>query len=1019
MSSPPSELLEGLAFLRALPDDLAPVVRDSCEPRTYAFGDAVFRAGDPPDALYIVISGRARVVGTAADGAEVALNLLEAGDTFGEAGVLEGAPRSATIRASSPELVVLRLDGALLRAVAHHQPEVQQHFAAVTRSNAVANALHMSALFAALPRSVLAPLIEGADEVEVQGGATLFERGDVTTDAFLVRAGRLAVHVDGDPLTLVPGDVVGERAVLLGEPRGATVTALEPARLLRIDGVRLRDAVDGDPVLRARMDARLRRYDEHRAPEAPDPAAPGTTADPEAELARAAAADADVLEPVDAVPLRRRRRFPIVRQVDQADCGVACLAMLCRSFGHNVSVSFIRQAAGTSVDGTSLSGLKSGGAAVGIELKLVKSSPDDVDRLPLPAVVHWEGRHWVVLFRIDGDRVRLADPAVGLRTVDRATLAQEWSGYAALPTPTHRLADAPRQRIDLSWLAPVLRPLRWTFALAIVLGLVGSALLLAIPVLTGIVFDEVLTDRDRGLLHLGVLGMLVALGLGVGALMLQRLVIARLAIRIDAASLDILTERLFALPLAYFAQRTSVDIERRLSGVQQVREIVVKEGAIAIASLLQVVVVLAAMFTYSWVLALAFLGGLPLYALLMRFSSTRVRPAYAELEHAFAHHVFRQIDATKGIQTVKVVGAERGLQRTLGEGFAHLQGRVYGTDVTVMVYGALVQAATMGLYAVLLWIGALEVLAGRLSTGELVAVNTLVLLATPNLQLLLAFWDQLQIADVLLGRLQDVFDAEPERPESAGTRPVPALGGRVSLRRVGYAYPTRPDRPAVEDVTLDVEPGSTVALVGRSGSGKSTLARCIAGLVLPTAGTIEFDGLDLRDLRLDDVRRQVGFVLQDSYLFSDTIARNIALGEREPDLAAVRAAAEIAYAAEFIERLPLGYDTQVGEAGTGLSGGQAQRIAIARAIYRQPPVVVLDEATSALDPEAERAVTENMERLLRGRTAFVIAHRLSTVRSADLVAVLDEGRLVETGTHDELMARRGLYFHLDAQQLTG
>jgi ATP-binding cassette subfamily B protein len=186
----------------------------------------------------------------------------------------------------------------------------------------------------------------------------------------------------------------------------------------------------------------------------------------------------------------------------------------------------------------------------------------------------------------------------------------------------------------------------------------------------------------------------------------------------------------------------------------------------------------------------------------------------------------------------------------------------------------------------------------------------------------------------------------------------------------------------------------------------------------PSAGTIEFDGIELRDLQLPELRRRIGFVLQDSYLFSDTIAANIALGQQDPDPGAIRAAAEIANAAEFIERLPLGYETQIGEAGLGLSGGQAQRVAIARAIYHHPPVVVLDEATSGLDPEAERAVTENIERLLHGRTAFVIAHRLATIRSADLICVLEQGRLAETGSHDELIARRGLYYHLDSQQLT-
>ena len=1034
MSSPSSEgaapalgadqLLAGLSFLDVLPGELAALIRDSFEARSYAFGDAVFREGDLPDALYVVRAGRARVLRDGTDGDEVALNLLEPGTTFGEAAVFYGSRRSATVRASSPELVVLRLDGALLRALARRHPELERILGSVAVTHAVADRLRASPLFASLPRAELAPLVERAHEIELAAGEIAFAIGDAPSHAYLVREGRLAVSGERDLGTMTPGDVFGERGVLLSEPRAATVTALEPARLLCIDGQQLKQLVDTNAELREQIDARLRRYERRGADSPADPAAevpPAPAADAEAELAAAAARDAGELEPVDATVeprRRRRRRFRIIHQIDERDCGAACLAMLCRHYGHDVSLSFIRQSAGTTIDGTSLQGLKRGGAAIGIEMRLVKSSADAVDALALPAVIHWGGRHWVILTAVAGDTLRLADPGPGARTCTREELAKEWSGYAALPTPTERLAEAPRQRIDLGWLRPVARPLARAGVAALLLGLVAAALQMVVPILTGIVIDDVLADRKFGLLHLVTLAMLGALAIGIGASMLQRLILARVAVRVDGEALDLLTQRLLRLPLDYFQTRTSVDIERRLSGMRQIRQILVEDGVRAITAATQLVAVVALMFVYSWVLALAFLAAMPLYGLLLRFSRTRLRPAFASLEESFSRYTGRQIDSIKGIETVKVMGAEPGLRRILLGEFGRLQDRLFRADLTVLAYDALIQAATLGLYVALLWAGALEVLAGHLSVGELVAYNTLVLLANPSLQTLLGFWDQLQHSSVLLTRLQDVFDAEPEQgADAAGLRAVSKLGGRVRLRRVGFAYPATPDRPVVQDVTLDIEPGTTVALVGRSGSGKSTLAKCIAGLMLPSSGTIEFDGIELRDMRLSELRRRIGFVLQDSYLFSDTIAVNIALGEEHPDPAAVRAAAEVADAAEFIERLPLGYNTQIGDSGMGLSGGQAQRIAIARAIYHRPPIVVLDEATSSLDAESERAVTENLQRLLLGRTAFVIAHRLSTIRSADLIAVLEQGRLVETGSHDELIARRGLYFHLHSQQL--
>jgi ATP-binding cassette subfamily B protein len=263
-----------------------------------------------------------------------------------------------------------------------------------------------------------------------------------------------------------------------------------------------------------------------------------------------------------------------------------------------------------------------------------------------------------------------------------------------------------------------------------------------------------------------------------------------------------------------------------------------------------------------------------------------------------------------------------------------------------------------------------------------------------------------------------VFQHEPEQGHDRSLlRPVTRLGGHVTVSNVGFRYGGPEAPPILEGLTLDVPAGKVVAIVGRSGSGKTTLAKCMAGLLEPTEGAILYDGLDLKTLNYRDVRRQIGFVLQESYVFADTIAKNIAFGDDEPDMERVVWAAEVASAHEFITRLPFGYDTRIGETGLALSGGQRQRVAIARAIYHKPPVLIFDEATSSLDSESERAVQQNIDALLDGRTAFVIAHRVSTVQNADLIIVLERGKLVEQGSHDELMKRRGLYYYLVSQQL--
>jgi ATP-binding cassette subfamily B protein len=512
--------------------------------------------------------------------------------------------------------------------------------------------------------------------------------------------------------------------------------------------------------------------------------------------------------------------------------------------------------------------------------------------------------------------------------------------------------------------------------------------------------------------------MLGVLALSLGVTMLQRRMLARVAVGIDVATIDYIAGRLFALPMSYFETRRTGDIERRLDGVRELRAMLVQGGIVALTAAAQLLAALVIMFIYSWPMALLFVAALPLYLVLMRFSSRHVAPTFEGLQEELSRFRSRQIDGIKGIATVKAMGAEEGLRRALVENVTQLGRRMFRSDFTLMAYEGVVSVVTFVLVVVFLFIGAHEVLAHNMTLGELVSFNALVLLAIAPLSALLATWDRWQMSRVLLGRVQDIFDYGAEQEgEPDAYRPVQTLEGRISIRGAGFHFPQSPSAPILSEIALEIEPGTTVALVGRSGSGKSTLVKCLAGLLPLTAGSIAYDGVDLRHLRLRDLRRRIGYVLQEPYLFDDTIAANIAFGEQEPELRNVRWAAEVANALEFVDRLPLGFDTRIGESGMHLSGGQAQRIAIARALYHRPPVLILDEATSALDTESERVVKQNLDRMLEGRTAIMIAHRLSTIRDADVIIVLEQGRLVEHGSHEQLMSHEGLYYYLVSQQL--
>jgi ATP-binding cassette subfamily B protein len=714
----------------------------------------------------------------------------------------------------------------------------------------------------------------------------------------------------------------------------------------------------------------------------------------------------------------RIRRVPFIRQLDETDCGVACLAMVCRHFGRAVSLARIRQMSHASAQGTSLKAICQTGTALGLAVRAVKAPAGTVARMPLPAILHWEGNHWVLLYEADDRYARVADPAVGLRRIPRSELDASWSGYAALFDYTTALEDTPVGGAGFGWLSAFVRPHLRHVGRAVVLAVMVSVLEVCFPVFTQLVVDRAIVDSDLGLLHTLVIGMTAIVATTALATLVQRYLLSFVAVRFDASTLDHLTQRLLRLPLGYFVARRTGDIQRRLAGMRQVRQFVVQSGVLGLTAAAELAMALVLMFVYSPRLAGVFLLTTPLYALLMRFSSRRLGPIYDGLESAFGKYTSQQIDAIRGIETVKAMGSEAALRSRMALQWNGMARRQFNADFTLMGYDGVIRAVMFLSTALFLWIGAREVMEGRLSIGGLVAYGSLVAMANGPMAVGLHIWDELQYVEVLLNRLRDVLEPEPEQGEDHGhLLPVRSLGGRISLEGVSFQFggPTSPK--ILDGITLDVPAGARVAIVGRSGSGKTTLVKCLAGLYEPTLGTIRYDGVDMKKLDYHELRRQIGVVLQDDYLFDDTIAGNIAFGDDEPDPERVAAAARAANADGFIERLPLGYETRIGESGLLLSGGQRQRVAIARALYHAPAVLLFDEATSSLDTESERAVRANIDRLLGGRTSFVIAHRLSTIRGADLIVVLEAGKIAEQGTHAELMRARGLYHHLSTEQL--
>jgi HlyB family type I secretion system ABC transporter len=1038
---PSRERLHDLPILRFLPAEARGLVVDSFEAATFTFGTAIVREGEPADGFYVLMSGRARVVKTAADGQEISLNVLRAGDSFGEMGLLERTKRAATVRAST-DVEVFRLDRSVFGALIERSPDIRTYLELHVRHRSLHNFFRLYSPFARLPTDALATLLDALEPLTAAKGDRIVRQGEPPGPFYIVEEGQLRAFVEEDGRRrnvayLRKGDVFGEVSMFRGTPRQATVEAVSDCRLLKLGEEPFRRLLAENDAFRAQIEQRISQYDYERVARVPlDFAEELLPAQVDAhekvgpEQADQIVED-EATEPADEGPgpfaspegyfvkkAGRIRRFPHVRQIDAMDCGAACVAMICRYFGRAVSLARIRQLLHTSTDGTSLKAICHGAEELGLAARSVRVSPRNLPAMPLPAIVHWEGNHWVVLYDVGEQVARVADPGVGLRRVRRDEFDEKWSGYAALFDYTPRLQEVPEARSGVRWLWAFFRPFSRILLQALALAVVISALQMVIPVFTQVIIDRVLVEQDVSLLNVLVLSMVAVLLFTVVALLVQRYLLSFAAVRIDSATLDFLSRKLLSLPMDYFHSRRTGDIQRRLAGLREIREFVVQHGIDGLTSVTQLAAALVLMFVYSPILGLVFLATAPVYAALMYVSARWLRPIMVNLEEAFGKYSSQQIDAIRGIETVKTMGAEGGLRQLMLAQFHGLARRQFNADFTLMTYKGAVQTVTLLSTAAFLWVGAHQVMQGNLTIGGLVAFSSLVALANAPILALLTLWDSAQYNSVLLDRLNDVLEQQPEQgADRSRLLPVRTLEGRVRFENVGFRYGGPDAPPILGGITFEAPPGKMVAIVGRSGSGKTTLIKCLAGLLEPTAGTILYDGIDVKTLNYRDLRRQVGFVLQESYLFDDTIARNIAFGEEEPDMDGVLWAARVANAHEFVERLPLGYETPIGESGLALSGGQRQRVAIARALYFRPPVLVFDEATSSLDAEAERAVKENLDRLLEGRTSFVIAHRLSTIRQADLIVVLEKGRLAEQGSHEELMARRGLYYYLCSQQL--
>ncbi len=1027
------ELLQSSPLLKFIPEEQRAKLGDMFRRERYEFGDLIIREGEPADAFYLLASGRARVVKRTEKGEELVLASLRPGSEFGDAALLDGGTRTASVRCSTT-VEVLKLGREEFLEVLMRHPELRKYLELTARYRALHGFLYEFSNFGRLPASALHDLIEKLTPLAVPKGRMILRENEPAGPMYIVQSGRVRIFTtkNGRPMNLAfcrEGDFFGERSLITGSPRAASAEASADTHLFELRPEAVQDLRRRFPEFSRLLEERVAQYNKDTEARVPLdfsvetlPAEAGAT-DPEASGAQteeSAADDAPFADEKGLFTKRRARgrKVPYVQQIDAMDCGAACLSMICRHFGRNVSLSLIRRLCNVSQDGTSLKAICHAATELGLAARSVKASLRNLPLMPLPAIVHWEGNHWVVLYQVGKTHVRVADPGLGYRRIALPEFEEKWSGYAALFDYTLAFEQAPLGRPTLAWLMPFVRQFRSILIPALLLSGVLSFLQLLFPVFTQAVVDKVIVEHDLGLLKVIMLGLGVTLVFFQLANLSQQYLLGFAALRIDTALLDFVTRRLLSLPMSYFSSRRTGDIQRRLDGARQVRQFLVQHGIGGFLAFVQLAGSLAFMAVYSLELTAVFLATTPLYAALMVFSVKVLRPLFADIEQSQGKYSSQQIDAIKGIEAVKAASAEIAFRQAILSEFLSVAKKVFRSNFIVMSYDGVLQTIGLISTGLFLWFGAHAVVAGRMTVGGFVAFSSLTAMAYAAIFRALGMWDNIQMASVLLNRLNDIFEQEPEQgSDRSRLTPVPSLEGRIELRQVGFRYGGPEAPPILKGITLEIAPGQMVALVGRSGSGKTTLIKLLSGLMEATEGSIHIDHLDMKSVNHRDLRRHIGMVLQENHIFDATIAGNISFGDSEPDFDRVLWSAQVANAHDFIMRLPMGYETRIGESGLALSGGQKQRIAIARAVYNDPPILIFDEATSALDTESERTIQENMGRLMAGRTSIVIAHRLSTIREANLIIVLEKGEVAETGTHDELMARRGLYFYLSSQQL--
>jgi ATP-binding cassette subfamily B protein len=722
--------------------------------------------------------------------------------------------------------------------------------------------------------------------------------------------------------------------------------------------------------------------------------------------------------------------FPFVKQYDAMDCGPACLKMIAGFYKKNFSLDYLRKKCFITKEGVSFLGLSEAADSVGFRTLGVKIPFEMLEKkVTLPCIVHWRQRHFVVVYKIAKDKVWIADPATGLITYSRGEFEKNWAttltdgkqtGLALVIEPTPALyntEDQPEKAGGFRFLLKYFRLYRKYFGQLLLGLLIGSFIQLIIPFLTQSIIDVGINNNDIGFIYL-ILFAQLALVLGrMSVEFIRGWLLLHIGSRVNVAIVSGFLQKLMALPVAFFDTKLTGDIFQRLEDNNRIEEFLTSASLSILFSFVNLVVFGIVLGIFSIKIFGLFLAGTALYILWVSlFMKSRAKLDNIRFKEMSASNS-KLINIINGMQEIKLTQSELSKRWDWENHQASLFGlKVKGLGlIQYQSAGATLISEVMNILITI--VAAAAVIKGNMTLGMMLAVQFIIGQMNVPVNQIIGFFRMSQDAKMSLDRLSEVHNMQDE--ESDTENKVQRLPDNKTIQTSDLSFQYEGPRSpfALKNATLQIEANKVTAIVGVSGSGKTTLLKLLLRFYQPVSGNISIGGTELSNISLKVWREKVGAVMQDGFLFPDTIAGNIAPGIERIDENILIKAAETANIRGFIETLPLGFNTKIGANGHGLSEGQKQRLLIARIIYKNPEIVIFDEATNSLDANTEKAIVENLSGFFKEKTVIIVAHRLSTVRNADKIVVLDAGQIIETGNHSSLIENRGAYYNLVKNQL--